>query len=768
MRVFFYLRFFPFLILQLVVACASASDFQTVLCDNGEIIAERTEVRFAVPPGCVVTGIGARAHYDNITTLWVVYRRLRKDGALGPSREVHTGSEPEHRCEALVRLPDSYVACGFGARGAPEWDITTLWVWARPLLPGGSLGEVRIFKAGFKPEHEGLERKAVDLRPGRVLTGVGLRFASNDVAGIWASSARILRVGRKGLRVAGALFEAPGEKIAEAVRVFQSFFPRGEVWSGEGSSGFEPARSGAGGRVRKPVVLSAEVGFTFSRRVNPLLEEAAAGEAEENLPERSSLSVAVDIEPAKGVPWFRAERVTYLFLLAREAELPVVLKFQSGRSLTDSPALGEYFLRLASALTASSLPSLSQVLGSFSESRFGNRHLDCVPVLLKIEDLCPRVLTLEGIPLWLEGKPATFSEIEKLSNDPAFRLRFPDRAEWWSETEAPTESLIRDVSNRKRFALIQVEEIAARLEEASSKERGDRRSNLGALADEMKRLKSIGEVTTELAETFLSLRLFARNGDPEAKKKLEEKIASLGEKIRSLGIGNPEPVTDSFRKALLEAECSNPTVRALERVERLLREGKGEKAASALREILEDPLLSRFVLKHRPRLSRLLSSLPVLWDGPAQGKVKIMWGGDGRFSLVERAGKWGIMTTKRGPTAYFGWRRMEKPAVIKLSFSYLDLPGQTIYVHYNGDFAGGLSQREYHPVKAIETEGTGKWRSVAVLLPRAFFQGRQNEGADFRIIGSKSGIVIRNVRVIGPALPSPERGRKDRTSQGGS
>ena len=77
----------------------------------------------------------------------------------------------------------------------------------------------------------------------------------------------------------------------------------------------------------------------------------------------------------------------------------------------------------------------------------------------------------------------------------------------------------------------------------------------------------------------------------------------------------------------------------------------------------------------------------------------------------------------------------------------LDLPGQRVYVHYNSDFPGGLEDREFHPVLAAETTGTGTWKTCEVVLPRALFQGRQNEEADYRLIGKSSGIVVRNIRV---------------------
>lgn len=156
---------------------------------------QKTEAEVDLPPGCVVTGIGARAHVDNLTTLWVRYREVRADGTLGPEREVRRGEEPDHACEALITLPDGWVAVGFGARGAPEWDVATLRVWGRPwdAARGSPGAELRAWSAGREPE-AGLEREVLVEAADRILVGVGLRFHQNDIQGIYARSARALRL----------------------------------------------------------------------------------------------------------------------------------------------------------------------------------------------------------------------------------------------------------------------------------------------------------------------------------------------------------------------------------------------------------------------------------------------------------------------------------------------------------------------------------------------------------------------------------------------
>ena len=164
-----------------------------VLFDERVDVQQKTEIQYDVPDGCMVTGLGFRAHVDNITTMYCRYHRLMPDGTLAQAEEIKLGSEPEHACEAKIVLPDGWVAVGFGAAGEPEWDVTLLRVWARKLQPDGTLGEIKIFNDGFKPEREP-ERDILIEVSNRALTGVGLRFNFNDIQGIYARSKGILNL----------------------------------------------------------------------------------------------------------------------------------------------------------------------------------------------------------------------------------------------------------------------------------------------------------------------------------------------------------------------------------------------------------------------------------------------------------------------------------------------------------------------------------------------------------------------------------------------
>lgn len=183
-------------VLALVAACSVQGD--VMLIDDRIEAQQVTEVRYDVPEGCVITGLGFRAHQDNLTTMLIRYHKVSPEGKLVEPKEVRIGSEPDHACEADVLLPEGYVAVGFGGRGAPEWDITTLRIWARKLNPDGTLGKVEIFNGGYAPDH-GCEREVVLKEDDRVLTGAGLRFHYHDMIGIYGRSSKIANVDKAAL-----------------------------------------------------------------------------------------------------------------------------------------------------------------------------------------------------------------------------------------------------------------------------------------------------------------------------------------------------------------------------------------------------------------------------------------------------------------------------------------------------------------------------------------------------------------------------------------
>ncbi len=162
-----------------------------VLVDPKVEAGDKVEACLYAPPGYVITGLGSRAHYDNITTMWMRIQPLLPDGTLGEPEELRSGWEPDSHLEGRVELPDGYVATGFGAGIAPEWDVRRFGLWGRPLLEDGSLGEEKLFRGGGDRE-SGFE-KQVRIEKGRVLTSAGLNCMFNDVNGIKATSAALIQ-----------------------------------------------------------------------------------------------------------------------------------------------------------------------------------------------------------------------------------------------------------------------------------------------------------------------------------------------------------------------------------------------------------------------------------------------------------------------------------------------------------------------------------------------------------------------------------------------
>jgi len=169
----------------------SKESYSVVLIDHKVESDDKVEAYLKAPPGYVITGLGSRAHYDNITTLWLKIQPILPDGTLGEAEQLRHGWEPDAHLEAKVELPPGYVATGFGAGIAPEWDVKRLGVWARPLGKNGTLGEEKLFRGGIDLK-SGFE-KTVRLEMGRVLTSAGLNCMLNDVNGIKATSARITK-----------------------------------------------------------------------------------------------------------------------------------------------------------------------------------------------------------------------------------------------------------------------------------------------------------------------------------------------------------------------------------------------------------------------------------------------------------------------------------------------------------------------------------------------------------------------------------------------
>lgn len=167
----------------LMCAALSTPARSAGLTDHRIDVDVRVEAGYDLPDGYVITGLGFGQRYpDDITTLRIRMQPLLEEGALGEAIVVRAGGVPEWGLAADIDLPGGWVAVGYGA------SPNTLAVWAAPIKPDGSLGEVKEFRAGADPEGELHVRFVCD--ENRVLTGLGMRRSGDFITDARARSAR--------------------------------------------------------------------------------------------------------------------------------------------------------------------------------------------------------------------------------------------------------------------------------------------------------------------------------------------------------------------------------------------------------------------------------------------------------------------------------------------------------------------------------------------------------------------------------------------------
>ncbi len=147
-----------------------------------------------LPSGNVLTGIGARVNSNNnVTTLTLEYRYLNSNGTLGPRYRIQYGTEPQYTpTEVWYAVPpDNKVITGVGFR-ARYSNMQTMWVYYRtvtysvsPMTPGFTLtGLTQLVKVGAQSTAE----CEVSYTPNfgenendkAIITGVGLRCDDNS------------------------------------------------------------------------------------------------------------------------------------------------------------------------------------------------------------------------------------------------------------------------------------------------------------------------------------------------------------------------------------------------------------------------------------------------------------------------------------------------------------------------------------------------------------------------------------------------------------
>lgn len=616
---------------------ASAGELR--LIERRVEVRQKTEAEWDLPPGCVVTGIGARAHVDNLTTMHVQYRRVLPDGSLGPAQEKRLGDEPDHGCEAKILLPEGWVVIGFGARGAPEWDVATLRVWGRSWDPEGRETEVRIWSDGREPD-AGLERSVLVEEPDRVLVGVGLRFHQNDIQGIYARSARVVRVpgGNRSLRLNEAADGAPVLKL----------------W---------PRELG-------PVPVAA-------------------------------------IDPDR----IQAE----LLALWRDGKRELAL---DAGNLADTA--GEPVLKIATSLAQDPFQAADAVFWEVLAGMVSKEHVETTARALARAPLIARLaFRAAGQPfLGMDGIPLP-EELPDITAD---------------------ESSLRAVAGEKetaRWLLVQ-----SRREIAAIREAGDS-PWLEQVAGDLEKLELATNLWERLARAEILSRMYLIDGAPGTRDAARTAVRNAQEAYPKVPFGDLKPLATLVATRLDTPEEKTELGGALAAVRALTDEGRSDAAAGKLASLMDDAKLQSHLRGHWETLGRLATGIGAL--GTDSRSARLLWGGDGRWRLAKREGRWAVVTVDEGPCVYVD--ATGSPERASVAFEYRDDAEGRIHVHYNSVDPATGGRHDYRPAPVVTMEGTGRWRSAEVPLDRCVFRGGQNLGADLRLIPNRRGVAIRAVSI---------------------
>jgi hypothetical protein len=510
-------------------------------------IRQKTEAEADLPPNCVLTGLGARAHVDNITTLHIQYRPLLEDGSLGPPGEIRLGSEPDHGCEAKIYLPPGWIVVGFGARGAPEWDVATFRVWGRRWDPTGAAGEVRIWSDGREPAG-GLERSILLQEPDRVLVGAGLRFHQNDIQGIYARSARIVRLPR-------------------GYRSLRRGEPSGSV----------------------PVL-----------RLLP----------------RSLGPVAIAALDADRI---QAE------LLDRWREGARVIAVD-GTGLTGTA--GEPALDVCESLLKDPFQAADGVLEESIRGRIGGapletaaRALSRVPLIARLAFSAAgkRFLGKNGIP-----EPEEVPTLE--ANDVTLRA-------------------VAGEKETARWLLVQSRGEVARLLEGRSIPWLER------VAAELEDLGRAADAWEHLARAEILSRMYLVDGAPSTREEAKKALEGARAVHLDASFGDPRLLARIILERVATPGEKTRLGRVFANIERLAGadgdQGSAEAAATDLAALLDDDSCRPHLRRHWDTIGRLASGIKAF--GMEADQARILWGGDGRWRVEKRAGRWAWVTAPGGP-----------------------------------------------------------------------------------------------------------------------
>ncbi|MCC6483259.1 MAG: hypothetical protein IT209_00300 [Armatimonadetes bacterium] len=654
-------------------------------------VQEMTEVRIDVPAGSVITGLGFRAHQDNITTMLCRYHRVSADGRLVDPKTERAGSEPDHVLEAEILLPDGYVAVGFGARGAPEWDVTTLRVWARKLGPGGRLGKIEVFSAGTAPD-SGLEREALPSEADRALTGAGLRFQFNNIAGIYARSCHIANVDSATLK---RRLPVVGWIVDKALR-------------------------------NDPAVIAE----AHRRSVKKILT------SENDVPKNTAI---VDASNGQALqPQLPVTRMDEMAAQAADAALlgkaGIVIRATAGA--TAKPALNQLNLDAAYALAQAPFQNIDEVWRAVTSKRFAEASQDATEALKWIASA--RALMISGL-----GQDF-LTEDGRMRSYTAMREELEHRSSGKVQTTAamllkPTEQTVElvDAEAQTTDWALRIAEQAARrvVDKAPSEESRALTATVQAYVGRAPFWRSV-------KQAFLYTSLYALDGTDSTKARASSAAAAV---LKVSEQGNTPPNARGFANSVTQALSGltgqDPISVAARQIEKLLSQNRQEQAVEATVSLLSNPLVKPYLMQRIDTISDLASQLKAVYNDPG---LRVLRGGDGTWALDKVGGRWALTTSEESRCIYFDVTPMKAsgPGDYLFSFDYFDSGDASISLQYDSQYD---TDQQYHPAESIQTGNTKTWKRASVRLPNASLAGGQNMLADFRLLGPKP-FLVRNFR----------------------
>lgn len=775
----------------------SASATTLILIDDRADSQQKTEARFDAPDGRVITGLGFRAHYDNITTMHVRHHALTPDGQLVDPVETRLGAEPDNPCEGKVYLPAGYVAVGYGAAGEPEWDVTLVRVWARPLRADGTLGEVEEFSDGFNPTR-GPERYLLLEESDRVLTGAGLRFQFNDITGLYARSRRIARLSGDGalnrapFHTHGWLLDHPAAEHLETLRAaIAAHAPtRVDVRWAQGAPDAEQIallnRLAASAPVHCWLPLEAAASAAALLAAAPALagltlDPAGGGDVsaavEAVLGAGKALTIYAHVADAAQVKALPASVAVLVADLGVETDLGAfgarpVYDYQdivpvggllnvrvgelAGRAAAARLLGCDGFVARVHAPTATALTG-SGALNAAALRRLADEPLQLSDVLWAslcqeafgaqaghVESALRRTASVNELIFTVFGCEGPFVG-ERIGTVDELRARLADQ----SRAVKVLRPVLRDVEDaweEKETSLWLLLQSKLDLEAALEQEPSEA---LRAMQGELTRLEAVTRLSQAVLHAFMLGQLYLQDVSDDSLRRAEEALARLAETAAAqpdepLRAGLDRFVA-SLRAALERAPAESPLALALARIHELNESGNKREALAALIELMDDPTLMPHLDKRNADVTALVRSLPVLgMDAP---DLNLLRGGDGQWGIVEKAGKYGLASRPGTPCIYFdvAGEPLDMGEDFLLSFEYFDGGVAGIVVHYDSDHR---EDRYYHPSETLAVGDSGAWKRAEIRLTNALFSGKQNMSADFRILPTGEGqMVVRDVRL---------------------